>query len=80
MASSFLCPTDKSETECQSSGVKLPCCGAATIAGTATVGVCFDPATAAAYKPFDATFVFKCNDAIKAGLSMVSIIAASMYI
>ena len=50
------------------------------IAGVATAKVCFDPATAAAYVPYDATFTFKCNDAIKAGLSMVSVIAASMFI
>ena len=80
MAATKLCPTDNSETECQATERVLPCCGAATIASVATPKVCFDPATAAAYAAYDATFAFKCNDAMKAGLSFVSVIAASMYL
>ncbi len=81
MAASKPCPTDNSATECQATGRVAPCCGAATIAGVATPKVCFDPATAAAYAAsFSTGFVFKCNDAMKAGLSFVSVIAASMYL
>ena len=82
-ASSFPCATDNSATECQKPTGKVltaPCCGAATIASVATPKVCFDPATTVAYQAYDATFAFKCNDAIKAGLSLVSVLAASMYL
>ena len=82
-ASSFPCATDNSATECQKPTGKVltaPCCGAATIASVATPKVCFDPATIVAYQAYESTFAFKCNDAIKAGLSLVSVLAASMYL
>ena len=80
MADTYACPKDSSETECQSPGIKLPCCGKGTVKGAAITNICYPPANVAAYKALDSTFVFTCNNALNAKLSAAFFIFASIYL